>query len=100
MDFSKLKGFEWDEGNLKKVLSRMEASVTEMAFQGEPWVALNRKFSGVEKRWFLINQVMGRHVFVVFTMRKKCIRVVSARYMHQKEVKYYEKKCQTKEEGN
>ena len=92
MDFSGLTGFEWDEGNLKKVFERIEPSVAEMAFQGEPWVALSRRHSGAEKRWFLVNKVVKRHVFVVFTIRENKIRIVSARYMHRKEVKFYEKK--------
>jgi len=37
----------------------------------------------------------GRHVFLVFTIRKRsgksCIRPVSARYMHRKEIACYEK---------
>ena len=94
MDFMKLIGFEWDEGNLKRILTRMEAGVAEMAFQGDPWVTLSKKFSGSEKRWFLINKVMGRYVFIVFTARNNKVRIISARYMHPKEVKHYEEKFQ------
>jgi uncharacterized DUF497 family protein len=39
----------------------------------------------------------GRHVFLVFTMRKRggrtLIRPISARYMHRKEVEHYEKEA-------
>lgn len=94
MDFSHLQGFEWDEGNLRKVLARMEPRVAEMAFQGSPWIGLSRKHSRFEPRWFLVNRVMGHPVFVIFTVRGQKIRVISARYMHQKEVKSYEKRFQ------
>ncbi|OGQ05247.1 MAG: hypothetical protein A2W61_04310 [Deltaproteobacteria bacterium RIFCSPLOWO2_01_44_7] len=97
MDFLKLSGFEWDEGNLKKILERIDPHIVEMAFLGEPWVALSQKFSKGEPRWFLINQVENRHVFVVFTIRGNKIRVVSARRMHSKEVKHYEKEFKKKE---
>jgi len=99
MDFSRLTGFEWNEGNLKKILKRMEASTAEMAFQGEPWVALSKKLLGSEKRWFLINKVTEKYIFIVFTVRKNKIRIISARYMHQKEVKYYGEKIQQENHG-
>lgn len=99
MNFSALDGFEWDEGNLKKVLQRMEAGVAEMAFQGTPLVAKAKKFSSFEKRFYLVNKVTGRYVFLVFTVRREKIRIISARYMHRREAKHYEKIFQ-KEEGH
>lgn len=87
-----LEGFEWDEGNRTKVEKRMPADVVEAAFLGEPLVLNDEAHSGTESRWFLMNQVEQRHVFLVFTIREKKARIVSARYMHDKEVKKYGKK--------
>ncbi|MBI5465631.1 BrnT family toxin [Candidatus Gottesmanbacteria bacterium] len=35
--------------------------------------------------------LLGKNLFVVFTMRKKKIRIISARRMHKKEVEKYDK---------
>jgi uncharacterized protein len=49
-----------------------------------------------EERFKAIGRTLvGRHLLVAFTMRRGdaeiLIRAVSARYMHRKEVSYYEK---------
>lgn len=90
MDFSTFKGFEWDVGNISKVQSRLDLAAVEFAFQGSPYVGEDVLHSGAEKRWFLVNRIQERHVFVVFTVREELIRVVSARYMRQREAKRYE----------
>jgi uncharacterized DUF497 family protein len=47
-----------------------------------------------ERLWGIGKTVQGRSVFLVFTIRerggKRFIRPISARYMHKKEIKYYE----------
>lgn len=91
MDFSGLKGFEWDEGNLGKVSARMDPAIAEMAFVGSPFVAEDALHSELEKRWFLVNKVFNRFVFAVFTIRHDRVRIISARFMKRKEVKKYEK---------
>ena len=92
-------GFDWDEGNLQKVAERMHPAIAELAFRGSPYVADDPLHSMEEKRWMLINQVEDRHVFVIFTKRKERIRIITARFMHSKEVKGYEKEF-SKESGN
>lgn len=52
--------------------------------------------SAAEARFKAIGKTnAGRHVFLVFTIRakkdKRCIRPVSARFMHRREVQHYEK---------
>lgn len=52
--------------------------------------------SGREKRFIAVGKTeKARYIFMVFTLRDgekgKLIRPISARYMHEKEVKYYEK---------
>ena len=64
----------------------------EAAFFGEPLVFFDEAHSSIEARWFLMNRVGSRHVFLVFTMRQNKIRIISARYMHEREVKKYGKK--------
>lgn len=45
-----------------------------------------------ERRWFLMNRVGERFVSLVFTVRDNRVRVLSARYMHGKEVRKYGKR--------
>ena len=52
-------------------------------------------YSRAEQRLKVIGKsANGRHIFVVLTLRKRgdavLIRPISARYMHEKEVKHYE----------
>lgn len=87
--------FDWDEGNKAKVIKRLSVEVAQSAFLGEPLVFFDEKHSEKEPRWFLMNVVNGRAVALVFTVRNNKIRIVSARYMHRREVGKYGKKIKT-----
>jgi len=89
--------FDWDEGNRahcrKHGVSIMEI---EMLFRS-PTLAIrpDLKHSAAEKRFLAIGRNhKGRPIFLAFTLRERggltCIRPVSARYMHQEEIEYYE----------
>lgn len=77
-------------GNIAKVQARLDLVTVEYAFHGRPYVALDERHSGSERRYLLVNQVQDRYVFIVFTMRGGRIRVISARYMRTREAKKYE----------
>ena len=87
-------GFDWDEGNWPKCgkhgVSRAEI---EAVFAAEPFVGPDQTVSE-EVRLNAIAAIGGRHVFVAFTIRQiggeTRIRPISARYMHDKEVRRYE----------
>lgn len=87
-----LADFDWDVGNKVKVLKRMPLEVAESAFMGEPLIFYDERHSQNEPRWLLMNTVNRRAVALVFTVRNDKIRIVSARYMHKKEVRKYDKK--------
>jgi uncharacterized DUF497 family protein len=89
-------GFDWDAGNRAKC-QKHGVSITEIEaiFDHEPRVAPDPGHSDVEDRLIAIGRnSKGRPMFVAFTIRQRgtlrLIRPVSARYMHQKEIKYYE----------
>lgn len=88
------EGFEWDEGNLLKNWEKhkVSASECEQIFFNQPLVvAEDEKHSTKEARFFALGQTdMGRLLFVVVAVRKKLIRVISARDMNRKERKAYE----------
>lgn len=91
----KIDGFDWDDGNRHKCRKHgVSLEEIEELFSGNHIVAPDRNHSAVEKRMWAIGRTGRRHVFVVFTVRKKngqhLIRPISARYMHKKEIAYYE----------
>jgi uncharacterized DUF497 family protein len=93
-------GFEWDKHNSEKVKARHGvASVEcEQVFFNLPVIAGNdEKHSETENRFYVLGQTdSGRLLFLVFTVRKGKLRVISARDMNKKERRVY----QTHEEEN
>ena len=88
--------FDWDSGNRDKC-QKHGASIAEIEelFAGEPRVAPDLKHSDEEQRFIAVGRTgAGRPLFVAFTIRQiaaqACIRPVSARPMHQREIQHYE----------
>jgi uncharacterized protein len=89
-------GFDWDHGNQAKCekhgVSRDEV---EALFSSDPLIGPDIAYSNHEKRFRAFGRVgSGRAVFLVFTLRHNgvhtLIRPISARYMHVKEVAFYD----------
>lgn len=87
-----LKGFEWDEGNTAKCAKHgLSREDIESVFVG-PLVRRDDGHSAGETRFRAIGKTArGRYAFVVYTIRDARIRPISARYMHAKEIRVYEK---------
>ncbi|MBI3558802.1 BrnT family toxin [Candidatus Gottesmanbacteria bacterium] len=78
--------FDWDEGNLDK--SRRKQGVVPEEAES---VFLDEKSLIVEERFIIVGKSSeNRNLFIVFTVRKEKIRIISARRMHKKEVEKYE----------
>ena len=101
-----ISGFDWDKGNWPKCgkhgVTREEI---EGLFELLPWIFPDEKHSEKERRFLAIGiSHSGRYVFVAFTLRerngKRLIRPISARYMHEKEVKHYEEWWQEGPQAN
>jgi uncharacterized DUF497 family protein len=94
----KISGFDWDRGNLEKCQKHgVSLAEIEALFTRRPLVAPNPIATAGEERFIAIGRnIVGRAIFVAFTLRKKgkdtFIRPISARYMHRKEIEAYEKK--------
>ena len=89
-------GFDWDQGNREKC-QRHGVSITdiEAMFAATVFVATDPLHSVKEECFKAIGAgTEGQKLLVVFTWRTRggetFIRPVSARYMHQKEIKWYE----------
>ena len=83
------EGFEWDEANLAKNWDKHRVTPweCEQAFFNLPLVvADDAAHSAVEPRYYVLGQTdAGRRLFIVFTLRKRHIGVISARDMSPKE---------------
>lgn len=87
-------GFDWDEGNLEKNWTnhRVTAAECEQIFFNRPLVvADDAGHSRTESRYYALGQTdAGRRLFLAFTVRRKLVRVISARDMNRKEGKAYQ----------
>jgi uncharacterized protein len=86
-------GFEWDEWNSGKIWERHQVTpeeAEEIFFHDPCVVRGDRPHSVKEARYGALGQTgRGRRLFVAFTVRKKLIRVISARDMNRKEDEEY-----------
>ena len=90
-------GFQWDDGNIAKCQKHgMTQDDVEAVFFDIVEVAPDATHSQTEARQLAIGRTAaGRPAFVVFTLRAIdeaiLVRPLSARYMHDKEFKRYER---------
>jgi uncharacterized DUF497 family protein len=93
-ELSKCIGFQWDDANAQKIWVKHQVtpSECEQLFFHRPFVvAEDVKHSQKEDRYYALGQTdTGRLLFVVFTIRRNLICVITARDMNRKESKEYE----------
>lgn len=94
-DFSKVTGFDWDEGNARKneQHSVTQAEAEQVFFNFLLLVLSDLKHSDEEPRFHALGTTHeGRRLHLTFTLRKagQPLRVISARDMHRKERVIYE----------
>ncbi len=84
--------FDWDDGNRAKVQKHgLSVAEVEALFRSGPRVAPDLAHSDAETRFIAIGRIGGgRPAFVAFCWRGDKIRPISARYMHDREVRRYE----------
>ncbi len=97
---AKCIGFEWDKYNSEKTKKKHDVTSVEceQVFFNLPVIAGDdEKHSEIENRFYVLGQTdFGRLLFLVFTVRRNKLRVISARDMSKKERRVY----QTHEEEN
>ncbi|MBX3282838.1 MAG: BrnT family toxin [Acidobacteria bacterium] len=92
-----IAGFDWDAANVEKCQKHgVLIEEIEGLFESQPVLLSDSVHTGTEDRFIAVGTPdSGRHVFVAFTFRARrqriWIRPISARYMHEKEVRRYEK---------
>lgn len=87
--------FLWDEGNRKKNEKKhgvRDQEAEEAFFDKDKVTFPDRLHSGREERFRIVGKTSHqRLLFVVFTIRRRNIRIISARDINKKEVSLYEK---------
>jgi uncharacterized DUF497 family protein len=88
--------FEWDAGNEQKnwITHHVSAEEAEEPFFAEEQLILEDILHSTkeETRFILIGKSkQGRMLFIVYTIRKEKIRIISSRDADKKEVLLYEK---------
>ena len=90
---SRVEGFDWDKGNIEKNWERHRVSYLECeeVFFNQPLVVHeDEAHSGAENRYYGLGKTNDdRHLFIVFTIRNKKVRVISARDMKRRERRFY-----------
>jgi len=100
IDFRRVVGFQWDEGNARKSADKHGVSQTEaeQVFFNQPLLVINdARHSQSEPRFHALGVTdSARRLHVTFTLREadSNIRVISARDMHRKERKIYDERTQ------
>jgi uncharacterized protein len=88
-------GFDWDENNAIKnwELHRVTPEESEDVFFHDPFVIRSdAKHSKSEKRYWALGRTgKDRKLFLAFTVRRKLIRIISARDMSRRELEEYER---------
>jgi uncharacterized DUF497 family protein len=96
IDWTRLEGFDWDEGNSRESVDKHSVSQAEaeQVFFNDPLLVVeDARHSGREARFHALGRTdAGRPLHVTFTLRRgeTMVRVVSARPMHRKERLRYE----------
>ena len=85
--------FEWDEGNRGKNFQKHKVSdgeCEEVFFDQNKKIYKDVIHSGKETRYILLGATKAdRVLFVIFTIRKGRIRIISARDLNKKELYLY-----------
>lgn len=96
IDFARIDGFQWDDGNARKSADKhgVSQAEAEQVFLNEPLLVVDdARNSRSEPRFHALGVTHEkRRLHVTFTLRNgnTKIRVISARDMHRKERARYE----------
>jgi len=93
-EYPDFTGFDWDKGSRDKNFKThgVHGWECEQVFFNSPLIILeDEQHSAKEKRFAAYGPTdSGKQLMIVYTMRKKLLRVISARDMNKKEREFYE----------
>jgi uncharacterized DUF497 family protein len=86
----KIEGFDWDNANIGHIVRHAVTPFEVEEVTGGKCVVIPAKTVKREKRWKLFAKTMsGRYLVVVFTIRRKLFRTVTAYEMNTGERSHY-----------
>jgi uncharacterized DUF497 family protein len=95
LKLAKYIGFDWDSGNVDKSYYKHGIApneAEEIFFDSKALIVEDNEHSRNELRYWIIGQTNNKKMLiVVFTIRGKKIRIISARKANKKEKERYEK---------
>ena len=81
-----LQGFDWDAANVGHILRHGVAPIEVEEVASRPHVTIPAKTIGGEERWKLLGKTASsRYLVVVFTLRRRRFRTVTAYEMNAAE---------------
>jgi uncharacterized DUF497 family protein len=101
IDWPRITGFDWDEGNARKSVKKHDVSQSEaeQIFFNQPLLILvDEEHSQREARYHALGTTNSKRLLhITFTLRAagSLVRVISSRDMHRKERLFYEKTQKT-----
>lgn len=102
----RISSFDWDEGNLSKLKKHKipRDLIEDFIANHELYFFNDHKHSANELRFIVTGRYGKRDLFIVFTFRVNLgslkIRIISARYIHKKELRKLHEEIKTKEESH
>ncbi len=95
IDLTKIVGFQWDKGNVDKSYQKHDITpneAEEVFVDKNVGIEKDVKHQEIEERYIAIGKTLEKKLlFVVFTIRDRMIRIISARAANKKERRLYEK---------
>jgi uncharacterized DUF497 family protein len=86
----RIEGFEWDDANVGHILRHAVTPFEVEEVTGRKYVAIPARTTRRERRWKLFGKTAsGRYLVVVFTIRRKLFRTVTAYEMNAAERSRY-----------
>ena len=82
-------GFEWDANKSDSNLAKHGIALAEASEAFEEPVVVRKSNRSNEERWIAVGRTHGRMVTVVFTIRGRMIRIISARHPRPDEKRAY-----------
>jgi len=93
------EGFDWNKGTINKNYRKHKVrnvECEEVYFNLPLIIADDPEHSEKELRYYVLGRTEeNRYLFISFTIRKKLIRIISARDMNKRERKIYEQKIKS-----
>ena len=86
----KIEGFDWDTANVGHILRHSVTPFEVEQVADHPFVVISARTIKRERRWKLFGKTdSGRYLVVVFTIRRKLFRTVTAYEMNHAERNTY-----------